>query len=63
VDLQSTAWWQCAQAAKSWLDLFQPIANAEDEKLLGFWLLFISQPAAPQRPDRYVSIADSAAAA
>jgi hypothetical protein len=32
VDLQSTARWQCAWAAKSWLDLFQPTTNAEDEK-------------------------------
>jgi hypothetical protein len=32
VDLQSMAQWQCAQVAKSWLDQFQPTANAEDEK-------------------------------
>jgi hypothetical protein len=32
VDLWLRARWQCARAAKSWLDLFQLIANAEDEK-------------------------------
>jgi hypothetical protein len=32
MDLQSMARWQCAQAAKSCCDPFQPTANAEDEK-------------------------------
>jgi hypothetical protein len=32
VDLEPRAQWQCAQVAKSWLDLFQPTANAEDGK-------------------------------
>jgi hypothetical protein len=36
VDSQSTAWWQRAQAAKSWPDLSQPTANVEDENPKGF---------------------------
>jgi hypothetical protein len=55
VDLRSTAWLQCALAADSWLDLLRVTANVGAEKPYGFWLLFISQSAAPQRPDGYVS--------
>jgi hypothetical protein len=32
MDLQPKAWWQYAQAADSWLDLFRMAANAGDEK-------------------------------
>jgi hypothetical protein len=32
VDVWPKMRWQCARAAKSWLDLFKPTANAEDGK-------------------------------
>jgi hypothetical protein len=32
MDLWPKTWWQYARATKSWLDLFQPAANAEDGK-------------------------------
>jgi hypothetical protein len=32
VDFWPKTRWQCARAAKSWLDLFQPTTNVEDGK-------------------------------